>query len=102
MIEDYSFGSKGRVFNLAENCGLLKHKLYTGGYKFSTVAPTVIKKFATGKGNANKEVMYESFLRETGLNLNAVLSPRSTKIGSPVNDIVDAWYIANYIKEVDE
>ena len=28
FIEDYSFGSKGRVFNLAENTGLLKHKLY--------------------------------------------------------------------------
>ena len=30
-IEDYSFGSKGRVFNLAENTGLLKHKLYKKG-----------------------------------------------------------------------
>ena len=49
-IEDYAFAAKGRVFNLAENCGLLKYLLYKGGYKFSTIAPSVIKKHATGKG----------------------------------------------------
>ncbi len=27
LIEDYSFGSKGKVFNLAENCGILKYML---------------------------------------------------------------------------
>src|SRR5277367_2473437 len=32
FIEDYSFGSKGKVFHIAENCGVLKHKLYEVGY----------------------------------------------------------------------
>ena len=41
LIEDYSFGSKGRVFNLAENCGLLKYMLYKEQFKFFTVPPTV-------------------------------------------------------------
>ena len=93
-IEDYSFGSKGRVFNLAENCGLLKHKLWEVGYKFTVVAPTVIKKFATGKGNADKEKMYEAFVKETSLDLQKLLFPK--KLGSPVTDIVDAYYIAKY------
>lgn len=98
MIEDYSFGSKGKVFNLAENCGLLKYILYKNNYRFFTVPPTVVKKFATGKGNANKEKMYEAFVNETGLDLHSTLSP-TTKLGSPSTDIVDAWYIARYMIE---
>jgi polyhydroxyalkanoate synthesis repressor PhaR len=46
LIEDYAFAAQGRVFNLAENCGLLKYLLYKNGYKFSTIAPSVIKKYA--------------------------------------------------------
>ena len=66
MIEDYSFGSKGRVFNLAENCGLLKYMLFKKGYRFFTVPPTVVKKFATGKGNANKEAMVKAAQEKYG------------------------------------
>jgi Holliday junction resolvasome RuvABC endonuclease subunit len=98
MIEDYSFGSKGKVFNLAENCGLLKYMLYKNGYKFFTVPPTVVKKFATGKGNATKEKMYDAFVAETEIDLHQVISP-TTKLGSPTTDIVDAWYIAKYMIE---
>ena len=96
LIEDYSFGSKGRVFNLAENCGILKYMLYKTGYKFFTVPPTVIKKYATGKGNATKEKMYEAFVKDTFVDLHSILSP-TTKLGSPTTDIVDAWYIARYM-----
>lgn len=95
LIEDYSFGSKGRVFNLAENCGLLKYLLYKNGYNFSTVAPTVVKKYATGKGNASKEKMYESFLELTNLDIIDLYS--NTKLGSPITDIVDSYYIAMYM-----
>jgi Holliday junction resolvasome RuvABC endonuclease subunit len=102
MIEDYSFGSKGRVFNLAENCGILKYLLYKNGYQFFTVAPTVVKKYATGKGNATKEGMYKAFLEETQVDLNQILTP-NCKLSSPVTDIVDAWYIARYmIKHVEK
>lgn len=96
MIEDYSFGSKGRVFHIAENCGIMKYLLYKNGYKFHTVAPTVIKKFATGKGNATKDSMYEAYLKETGLDLIKILTP-NCKLGSPITDIVDAWYLAKYM-----
>lgn len=96
LIEDYSFGSKGRVFNLAENCGILKYMLYKAGYNFFTVPPTVIKKYATGKGNATKEKMYESFVKDTFVDLHSIISP-TTKLGSPTTDIVDAWYIARYM-----
>ena len=98
LIEDYSFGSKGKVFNLAENCGILKYMLYKQGYKFFTVPPTVVKKYATGKGNATKEKMYDAFVAETGVDLHKIISP-TTKLGSPTTDVVDAWYIARYMQE---
>ena len=93
VLEDYSFGSKGRVFHIAENTGILKWKLWNSELEYHVVPPTVIKKFATGKGNANKEMMYESFLEETNVNLNESLEIKSEKIGNPVSDIVDSYYI---------
>jgi len=95
-LEDYSFGSKGRVFNLAENCGLLKYKLWKQQYIVNTIAPTVLKKFATGKGNANKDAMYASFLAAGNRDINKTISPKKASIGNPVSDIVDAYYLALY------
>lgn len=97
LIEDYSFGSKGRVFNLAENCGLLKYLLWKNGYNFSTVAPTVIKKYATGKGNANKEMMYEAFYDMTQLDIRNIYGGK--RLDSPITDIVDSYYIAMYMRD---
>ena len=57
------------------------------------IPPTVIKKDTTGKGNANKELMYETFLTETNVDLQSKLSSKSTKIVNPVSDIVDSYYI---------
>ena len=57
FIEGYSFGSKGLVFNLAENMGTLKHKLYKLNKRFQSIVPGQVKKNATGKGNADKNKM---------------------------------------------
>lgn len=95
-IEGYSMGSKGRVFNLAENCGLLKWKLWIQKSHYTSIPPTVVKKFATGKGNANKEAMYDAFVADTGVDLIALVSPNK-KLGNPVTDIVDAYYILKYV-----
>lgn len=96
IIEDYSFGSKGKVFHIAENCGVLKYLLFKNGYNFFTVPPTVVKKFATGKGNADKQKMYDAFVEETKLDLHNIISP-TTKLGSPTTDVVDAWYMSRYM-----
>ena len=98
LIEDYSFGSKGRVFNLAENCGLMKYFLYRDGYKFFTIPPTVIKKYATGKGNADKQKMYDAFYALTQIDLISVFS-KNNKLASPVTDIVDAFYLTHYMQD---
>ena len=92
-IEDYAFAATGRVFNIGENTGILKHYLKKCGFHFKMIPPTVIKKKTTGKGNANKELMYETFLTETNVDLQSKLSSKSTKIVNPVSDIVDSYYI---------
>ncbi len=92
FIEGYSYGSKGQgLFQIAENCGILKYRLQDKGYTYETVVPSVVKKGATGKGNADKDMMYESFLKETKINLKKILD--TEKCGNPLSDIVDSYYI---------
>jgi Holliday junction resolvasome RuvABC endonuclease subunit len=91
FIEDYSFGSTGRVFHLAENTGLIKWKLWKRGHKINVLAPSSIKKVATGKGNAKKDQMYEAFVKMTGQKIQTMSTGKN--IGSPVSDIVDAYFI---------
>ena len=94
QIEDYSFGSTGRVFHIAENLGLLKYKLKMEcGWDYNLIPPSVIKKFATGKGNANKELMLDAFEKDTGTNLAQVFDTTSK---SPVSDVADAYFICKY------
>ena len=96
-LEGYSYGSTGKVFHIAENTGALKCNMWEEGIEFDIVPPTVIKKFATGKGNANKEKMYEAFdVENPGVDIRSWLTPRSTNTISPVSDVVDAYFIAKY------
>lgn len=97
VIEGYSFGSTGmRLFQIAENTGLLKHMLWMKGIEFSVVPPTSIKKLATGKGNSKKQDVYECFCKETGLNLHDVFGFKSNKAVNPISDIADAYYMAKW------
>jgi len=96
-LEGYSFGSTGRVFNIAENTSILKYKLWNSLIHCDVVAPTTIKKFATGSGRASKEDMYNQFCNENQkMYLKDTLNPRSNKIISPLNDIIDAYYILKH------
>ena len=96
VIEDYAMGARGRVFHIAENCGLLKHKIWKSGMKFDTLAPTALKKFATGKGNSDKNVMHSRFVEDTGIDLMKEMTPNAKDCGNPVSDIVDAFYLARW------
>ena len=95
FIEGYSMGSSGRVFNIAENTGILKYRFWNLGIEYATVPPTVIKKFATGKGNANKEKMQEVFESEHPIRLKEELK-QTEKQWNPSSDIIDAYYICKY------
>lgn len=90
-LEDYAYGAGGKVFHIAENTGLLKHKLYKAGYPFQVASPAIIKKAATGKGNATKMMMHDAFTKQTGIDLHQTLG---TSTDTPCSDIVDAYYAA--------
>lgn len=98
-MEDYALGARGKVFEIAENTGLLKYKLRENKIPFQLIAPTTIKKFATGKGNADKTKMYEAWMKETDYDIQKILTPKRTKLGSPVTDIVDSYFILKYLIE---
>lgn len=92
-IEGYAFNAVGRVFQIAENTGLLKYKMWKENIPYRVFAPSEIKKFATGKGNCNKEKMYEAFLEETNIDIRKKLDIMNPKTWNPISDIVDAYYI---------
>ena len=92
FIEGYSFGSKGQgLFQIAENCGILKYRLLEKNYGYNTVVPSVVKKGATGKGNADKDMMYEAFVKETNIDLKQIFD--TEKVGNPISDIADSYFI---------
>lgn len=95
FIEDYAFAATGRVFHIAENGGVLKYRMWLANYSITPIAPTQIKKFATGRGNANKEDMQVAFVNETGYNPKLDLD-LSDKQWNPSSDIIDSYYICKY------
>jgi len=96
-LEGYAFSSvSNRLFQIAENTGLLKYKIYQNRTPLDVIPPSQVKKFATGKGNANKEKMIESFEEETSIDLRKILNVTGKKPG-PVSDIVDSYYICKLL-----
>lgn len=97
-IEGYSMGSVGAVFNIAENTGVLKHRLFQEKIKWMEVPPSTLKKHATGKGNADKLMMYEKFVEITSIDPRKMLDSKA-RLGSPFTDIADSYHLANYVKD---
>lgn len=94
IIEGYAYGAKGRgVVDLGENGGLLRWKFWYNQIPYSEISPQELKKLATGKGNASKEAMYEAFIEDTGHDIVWEYQKNGDKIGNPVSDIVDAWFL---------
>ena len=100
FIEGYAFATSGKSYvrSVAENTGLLKHKMHKVKQSFTSVPPSVIKKYATGKGNADKELMYEAFIAEllTPPDFKDRLTPKAKKLTNPVTDLVDAYFITKW------
>ncbi len=96
-MEGYAYGAKGRVFNLAENMGLLKYKLYKHAIPVTIVEPAKVKKCATGKGNADKQVMYDTFSKETNTDLKSVFGQKT--LSNPVTDVIDSYYVLKALIE---
>ena len=60
-IEGFSFGSKGRaVVDIGGLGWVVRTALWDANVPYVEVAPSLIKKFATGKGNAPKELVRDA------------------------------------------
>lgn len=96
VIEGISYGSSIRtksVFDLAGLNYLIRYKLIKvfEHSKLTIVPPSELKKFITGKGNANKETI---------VNLFSLLYPNLSL--PKIDDIADAFFMANYAKHMDD
>lgn len=91
FIENYAFGGNN-LADIGENTGILKYHLSKENIPFTVFAPSTVKKFATGKGNAKKNQMAEAFLDEFGLNLKEIFK-QGKNSWSPSGDIIDSYYI---------
>ena len=100
-IEDYAYSATGQVFNIGEFVGLLKHKLFMAGIEIEVFAPTAVKKIFTGKGNASKVKMVDTYFKKYP---NSIIEKyikekgiESKRYESPVNDLVDARAVLEMI-----
>lgn len=64
VVEGYAYGRHNQMAALGELGGLVKIALHETGVPYVIVAPTSLKKFVTGKGNAPKDlIMMEAYKR---------------------------------------
>jgi crossover junction endodeoxyribonuclease RuvC len=80
-IEGAAYAAEFNAFMLGELSGALKYCMYSNGYKYEVVQPTVVKKFATGAGNAQKHFVAAHVAQKWGF------------VNSS-NDVVDAFVLA--------
>lgn len=85
VLEGAAYAAEFKAFELGELTGAIKVKLADAGYSFDVVAPSSLKKFVTGKGNANKSFVAVHVAKKWGF-------------VHPCNDIVDAYALAQYAR----
>ena len=109
-FEGTSYGSKmgtNNMIDMAAGAAILKLKLLKTlkPEDIQTIAPTSIKKFA-GKGNMNKLQLFEAFVENKIGDKNLEKSPLfkwilgedfGSKIPKPLDDLVDAFFLAAMI-----
>ncbi len=67
VLEGYSFGSQGRsVYQIGELGGVIRFAAFVTGTTTVEVAPSTLKKFATGRGNSPKDAMIAAAIRRFG------------------------------------
>lgn len=98
-LEDYSYGSPNTMVltQLAENAGIFKYFLHKHGISYDLYSPSSIKKCATGQGiRADKSKMRDAFYEDNpDYDIQSQFDRKRTdKPNSPVNDLIDAYYLA--------
>lgn len=80
VLEGYSYASGHQAHQLGELGGVIRHYLYTEQFRYVDIAPATLKKFATGKGNANKSAM-------------GLAAARNGYDGPGDDNAIDAWWL---------
>jgi len=96
FIEDYAFAAVGQVFSIAESTGLIKRLLFNNSIPFRLYSVPSIKKFFSGKGNADKIKMEIAYNNNKSLykpDLRFLPSVVDKKSGNPIDNIIDAFAI---------
>lgn len=88
VIEGYSFNSFGSSFSTLVEVGcILRNQLHLRGIEWYDVPPSVVKKFACGKGNAKKPVVAQGVWRQWGYT-------------HPSDDVIDAHVLVRIGLEI--
>ncbi len=66
VLEGYSYASANQAHQIGELGGVIRLTLWQRRKPFVEVPPAVLKKFATGKGNADKDAMLAAAIRRFG------------------------------------
>ena len=66
VLEGYSYASQNKAHQVGELGGVIRLSLYTARVPYVEVPPAVLKKFTTGKGNADKDAVFAAAIRRFG------------------------------------
>jgi len=80
-IENYAYGRPNQAHQIGELHGALKHLFFRFQIEYNLYAPKSIKKFASGKGNAKKELLIRDVFKRWGFETDN-------------NNLADAYAIA--------
>lgn len=81
VIEGYAYGNVNSLVTLVEIGTLIRKSLYDAKISWYDAPPSVLKKFCTGKGNANKAAIAKAVQERWGFS-------------SKSDDVVDAYGLA--------
>lgn len=100
-IEGYSFASSGlSLFQIGEMMGVVRYKIAQLGKLVNTmpvfIPPTALKKFATGRGNAEKSLMILAASKDPW---NFEYANAS---GNPDDNVIDAFWLAQMMRYSDK
>jgi len=70
LIEGYAYAAHNRAHQVGELGGVIRLELWRAGVPFVEIAPPVLKKYATGKGNSPKPELRMALYKRTGLDVS--------------------------------
>ena len=91
ILEGYAMGIRGgRTFNIGEWGGIARLTLFKKKVKYLSVSPKSLKKYATGNGNSDKNMMLKTVFQKWGFDAtddNVADAFALAKVGSAIYQV---------------